>query len=346
MNEFRRFPRRWPEDRLDSARERSAEAALTPKNPAMRALLATLARLGGSDLTPVLLEGATGAGKRYSAEALHRLTHPPLGTDAPFVDVPCGAIAPDQIENALFGAERGVLASARTSQRGLIELAHRGTLFLDEVSALPPAVQVKLLGFLDTSRIRRLGADREMEVRTRVVAATRLDLGGCVRAGRFREDLYRRFSMFALRVPPLAQRPEEIADLAQLFRERCARRLKKPVTGFSEEALAALVRYAFPGNVRELQNIIERAVILCAGASIDESDLLLPGATANAAAPSFFSVDLPAGAPPPPVEHVERAYVLRVLEYFEGRRMAAAKGLGLSYPTFLKRLRELGVDRG
>src|SRR6185369_3407443 len=233
-----------------------------------------------------------------------------------------------------------------TSRRGLIEMADKGTLFLDEIAELPDLSQAKLLKFLDAQRFRRLGGEREIEVGVRVIAATNRDVDAFVKAGKFREDLYHRLSVFVLHVPALSERAEEIADLAQVFVDQCARRMRKPAVGLSSEALAKLSQYDFPGNVRELKNIIERAVILSSDSRISPDDIVLPPRSRTSALTNvFFGVPLPADGAPPPVDQVERAYVQRVLEHMNGRRGAAAEVLGISYPTFLRRLRELGIDR-
>ena len=332
-------------DRLELS-QRLAVPHTEPKSGAMRAFMRTLEQLAQSPFTPVLLVGPSGAGKQYAAEALHRFTYPPAGADSPFVDVNCAAIPADLIEGTLFGWERGAFTDARTSRRGLIEMADRGTLFLDEIAELPDHSQAKLLKFLDAQRFRRLGGEREIEVAVRVIAATNRDVDAFVKAGKFREDLYHRLSVFVLNVPPLAERTEEIPELAQVFIEQCAKRMKKRTVGLSNEALAKLSRYDFPGNVRELKNIIERAVILSADSKVQPDDIVLPQ-QARSEVPSnvFFGVSLGQDGAPPPVDQVERAYVQRVLEHMHGKRGAAAEVLGISYPTFLRRLRELGIDR-
>jgi len=332
-------------DRLELTQRTNAPTP-APKSAAMRAFTHTLEQLAKSPFTPVLLVGPSGAGKQHAAEALHRYTYPPAGTDSPFVDVNCAAIPADLIEGTLFGWERGAFTDARTSRRGLIEMADKGTLFLDEIAELPDHSQAKLLKFLDQQRFRRLGGEREIEVSVRVIAATNRDVDAFVKAGKFREDLYHRLSVFVLNVPALAERGDEIADLAQVFVDQCARRMRKPAAGLSNEALAKLKSYDFPGNVRELKNIIERAVILSSDSRISPDDIVLPPRARASAAPNvFFGVPLPADGAPPPVDQVERAYVQRVLEHMNGRRGAAAEVLGISYPTFLRRLRELGIDR-
>jgi two-component system response regulator AtoC len=333
-------------ERLQLSQQSSAPSTVAPKSQAMRAFTHTLEQLAQSPFTPVLLVGPSGAGKQHAAEALHRFTYPPTGSDSPFVDVNCAAIPQDLIEGTLFGWERGAFTDARTSRRGLIEMADKGTLFLDEIAELPDHSQAKLLKFLDAQRFRRLGGEREIEVSVRVIAATNRDVDAFVKAGKFREDLYHRLSVFVLHVPALSERSDEIGDLAQAFIEQCARRMKKQTVGISNEALAKLKRYAFPGNVRELKNIIERAVILSSQSRIQPEDIVLPEPP-RAETPSnvFFGVPLGPDGTPPQVGDVERAYVQRVLEHMNGRRGAAAEALGISYPTFLRRLRELGIDR-
>jgi len=327
------------------ARARGAPAlAGESASPQMRAVMETLRRVSQSPLTPVFILGASGSGKQFAAERLHALTHPPAAGDAPFIDVNCAALPSNLVESELFGHERGAFTDARSSRRGLIEMADGGTLFLDEIGELPEASQAKLLKFLDSMRFRRVGGERELEVSLRVIAATNQDVEALVQSGRFREDLYHRLSVFVVQVPPLAQRREEVAALAHSFLEQCAQKMKKRVTGITTPALALLDGYEFPGNVRELRNIIERAVILTRTTEITPEDLVLRPPSPRAAARAFFQVEVEAGQPPPSMHEVEHAYVVRVLEHLEGRRMAAAQALGISYPTFLKRLRELGIE--
>jgi two-component system response regulator AtoC len=188
-----------------------------------------------------------------------------------------------------------------------------------------------------------VGGERELEVSLRVIAATNQDIETLVRSGRFREDLFHRLSVFVVQVPPLAQRREEVATLAQSFLEQCARKTKKRVEGITKPALALLESYEFPGNVRELRNIIERAVILAQSSEITPQELVLRAPATRAESRAFFQVEVEAGQAPPSMHAVEHAYVMRVLEHHDGRRVAAAQALGISYPTFLKRLRELGI---
>jgi two-component system, NtrC family, response regulator AtoC len=326
-------------DQLARVRGAPASPAESP-SPKMRAVMDTLRRVSQSPLTPVFVLGASGSGKQYAAEQLHAMTH---GAEAPFIDVNCAALPSNLVESELFGHERGAFTDAKGSRRGLIEMADGGTLFLDEIGELPEASQAKLLKFLDSMRFRRVGGERELEVSLRVIAATNQDVEALVRSGRFREDLYHRLSVFVVQVPPLSQRREEVAPLAKGFLEQFARKTKKRVVGITKQALSQLEAYEFPGNVRELRNIIERAVILAAGSELTPEDLVLRPTSSRSDGHAFFRVSLEPGQAPPTMQAVEHAYVVRVLEHHEGRRMAAAQALGISYPTFLKRLRELGI---
>ncbi|HYQ14998.1 MAG TPA: sigma-54 dependent transcriptional regulator [Polyangiaceae bacterium] len=326
------------------ARVRSTHSRATEsQSPKMRAVMDTLRRVSQSPLTPVFVLGASGSGKQFAAERLHAMTHGDDGSDAPFIDVNCAALPSNLVESELFGHERGAFTDAKSSRRGLIEMADGGTLFLDEIGELPEASQAKLLKFLDSMRFRRVGGERELEVSLRVIAATNQDVETLVKSGRFREDLYHRLSVFVVQVPPLAQRREEVAPLAEAFLEQFAKKTKKRVEGITKPALAQLESYEFPGNVRELRNIIERAVILAQGNQIAPEDLVLRSPAGRPEAHAFFQIQLENGQTPPTMQALEQAYVMRVLEHHEGRRMAAAQALGISYPTFLKRLRELGI---
>jgi two-component system response regulator AtoC len=331
-------------------RERLARAESQPQSapeqlsPGLREAMETLRRVSQSPWTPVFILGPSGSGKQYAAEQLHAMTHATRGHDAPFIDVNCAALPASLVESELFGHERGSFTDAKSSRRGLIEMADGGTLFLDEIGELPEASQAKLLKFLDSMRFRRVGGERELEVSLRVIAATNHDIEELVKAGRFREDLFHRLSVFVVHVPPLRERREEVPQLARTFLQQVARKLNKRVDGISAGALALLESYEFPGNVRELRNIIERGVILAQGSQLSAEDLVLRAAVGRSAPSGFFQLEVPNGKPPPTLLELEQAYVKRVLEHMGGRRMAAAQALGISYPTFLKRLRELGLS--
>jgi two-component system response regulator AtoC len=318
--------------RAESALE-GRRRLLSPRSPAMQHTLRMLERIATSPRSPVLLLGETGAGKEVLARHLHLLRE----EQGPFVHVNCAALPDTLVESELFGHERGAFTDARTARRGLVEVANGGMLFLDEVGELPLALQAKLLTFLDKGAFRRLGGSSELSSSARVVAATNRDLTREVTAGRFREDLYFRLSVFKVEVPPLRARREDVLPLAEsLVAELCAELGRRPV-GFSAAARERLARYPFPGNVRELRNVLERALVLESGPNLELE--ALAGGTGGASTPVDPNAFVVAG-PPLPLEEVERLYVRHVLERLEGRRMEAARALGISYPTFLRRLGE------
>jgi two-component system response regulator AtoC len=332
-------------DRLAIARSSAAgPTSVEPRSRAMREVAERLRSVSRSPLTPVFMRGPSGVGKQRAAEALHALTWA-AADDAPFVEVNCAALPEDLVESELFGHEKGAFTDARTTRRGLIELATGGTLFLDEITELPLRSQAKLLKFLDTMRFRRLGGQRELAVELRVVAASNQDVEALVECGRFREDLYHRLAVYVVTIPPLASRPEDILELARSFVTHFSSRLRKRSLELSAGAARILESYEYPGNVRELRNVIERAVILSCGSLIAERDIVLPVRGTPPSPPDAFSWTsaAPHGAPPS-LEAVERAYLVRLLQHFEGHRTAAAQATGLSYPTFLKRLRDFGLD--
>jgi two-component system response regulator AtoC len=332
-------------DRLALAKPDAKLPIIQPHSAAAREVMFKLEQVAQSPFTPVFLVGPSGAGKQYAAEMLHKMTFPDDPESAPFVEVNCAALPAHLVESELFGHERGAFTDAKTMRRGLIELADGGTLFLDEITELPEPSQAKLLKFLDSMRFRRLGGQREIEVSLRIVAATNRDVAR-LDPGRFREDLYHRLAVFLVHIPSLAERRDDIPELVENFVRYFGGRVKKRITGISSSAMTALAAYSYPGNVRELRNIIERAIILTPGPEITERDVILPERREAKNEPAaFFNVRLGADGTPPPVEVVERNYVARVLEHLGGKRMAAAQTLGISYPTFLKRLRELGLSQ-
>ncbi|QDE69739.1 MULTISPECIES: sigma-54-dependent transcriptional regulator [Myxococcus] len=304
-----------------------------PHSPKMLAALQMLERIAKAPRSSVLLLGETGVGKEVIARHLHALQ----GGQGSFVHVNCAALPATMVESELFGHERGAFTDARTARRGLVEVAAGGVLFLDEVGELPLQLQAKLLTFLDKGAFRRLGGTAELSSSARVVTATNRDLTEEVAEGRFREDLYFRLSVFRVDIPPLRERREDLLPLAQsLVAELCAELGRRPV-GFSSAARARLERYPFPGNVRELRNVLERALVLEAGPELELASLEPQGTSGPPDVdPDAFIVP---GAPRP-LQDVERLYVRHVLARLDGRRMEAARVLGLSYPTFLRRLEE------
>jgi two-component system response regulator AtoC len=329
--------RRTSETRRMHDRLAQAEAELVgrhrlspPRSPAMRAVLDMVERIAAVPRRTVLLLGETGTGKEVLARHLHDLRAP---EDALFVHVNCAALPATTFESELFGHERGAFTDADRARRGLVEVAHGGTLFLDEIGELPPGLQAKLLTFLDSGHFRRLGASSESSSSARVVAATNRDLTERIRKGEFREDLYFRLSTFRIDVPPLRERVEDIIPLAEdMVRVLCVEMGRRP-TGLSPAARERLLAYRFPGNVRELHNILERALVLESGPELDLATLVFPAPMGTAPGAGFTFPDELV-----PMEEIERRYARHVLERTGGKRMEAAKALGISYPTFLKRI--------
>ena len=321
-------------DRLEHAEARLSgrRALVPPVAPNMRALLETLDRIATTaPRSPVLLLGETGVGKEALAWHLHQRS---FGESAPFIQVNCAALPDAMAESELFGHEKGAFTDAKSTRHGLVELANGGTLFLDEVGELSAALQAKLLTFLDSGRFRRLGGATELTSAARIVAATNRDLEAGVKASAFREDLWFRLSVFRLQVPPLRERTEDIPSLAEGLLERIARDQgqRSPRT-LSAQAVELLTRYRFPGNVRELRNILERAAVL-----EPDGDLRLTwlGATQpERSSGQGFVVDGPL-----PLDELERRYARWVLASLGNKRLETAKALGISHPTLGKLLRD------
>jgi two-component system, NtrC family, response regulator AtoC len=320
-------------DRLQQAeQELSGRWRMAPsKSQGFGRVVAMLERIAGSPRSPVLFLGETGSGKEVLARHLHALT---FGEDAPFVHVNCAALPATTIESELFGYERGAFTDARVARRGLAEVANGGTLFLDEVGELPLDLQPKILTFLDSGRFRKLGGVAEQSSSARVVAATNRDLPKQISRGAFREDLWFRLSVFRIDVPPLRERPEDVLPLAQSILADLAAELGRREARLGVRALERLAGYSFPGNVRELRSLLERALVLATGPELDLEVLAGASSATPAAVEGGFQV---AGAPLE-MDEVERRYARYVLEQMGGRRMEAARALGISYPTFLKRI--------
>ena len=296
-----------------------------------------LARKVARHPTTVLVTGESGTGKELLARLIHAAS-PRAG--APFVAVNCGAIPEALLESELFGHVKGAFTSADRDRTGLFEEAHGGTLLLDEIGELPPALQVKLLRALQESEVRPVGSSQSRAVDVRVVAATNRDLAADVRDGRFRGDLFYRINVVALHLPPLRDRPEDVAPLAMHFVERCNRRLGLRVQAIAPHALRALAEHAWPGNVRELENVIERAMVLAGGATIEREHL--PDAVRGRGAPSpgASGDDLSVKRQ---TEALERSLIRRALDRTAGNRTRAARLLDLSHRALLYKIREYGL---
>jgi two-component system, NtrC family, response regulator AtoC len=312
---------------------------------AMRKVIDMVDKVAEAPDTTVLIQGESGTGKELIADLIARRT---VGRkDGPFVEINCASVPESLLESELFGHERGAFTDAKTQKRGLFEEADGGTLLLDEVGEMPVAIQAKLLKVLEEMTFRRLGGTRDLSINVRVVAATNKELADEVEKGAFRLDLYHRLDVFHIRVPPLRERPEDILPLATHFLARFATRMRKPAARFAPETERLLLGYDYPGNVRELRNVIERAVILSTREVIGDDCIILSGPSrtgvATVAPPSFFSIDVDAAGKPPDLEALERAYIARLLAFAGGNRTAVARLLGVSYPTIAKKIADYGL---
>ena len=310
------------------------------ESPALKRILEQLQTVAPTDST-ILIEGETGTGKELIARAIHNLS---TRRERTLVKVNCAAIPTGLLESELFGHERGAFTGAIAQRVGRFELAHRGTLFLDEVGDIPLELQPKLLRVLQEQEFERLGSGRTIRVDVRLVAATNVDLLQKVADGQFRSDLYYRLNVFPVRIPPLRERQGDIPLLVRYFGQKYARRMKKPIDTIPAKAMAALTEYYWPGNVRELENFIERAVILSPGA-----DLQVPFAELKQR-PKLTATLSPtiASAGPATLEHAEREHIVRALgetHWVIGGPAGAAARLGMKRTTLQSRMRKLGINR-
>ncbi len=305
----------------------------------MRDLFGRIRRIAEAD-GPVLVVGESGTGKELVARAIHEESHQSGGR---FVAVNCAGIPEHLLESEFFGHIEGAFTGARRARRGLFEEADAGTLMLDEIGEMPQGLQAKLLRVLQDGRVRPVGSNREREVDVRIVASTNRDLEEDVRSGRFREDLYFRLETFTLAVPPLRRRGEDVDLLLAHFLALHALRAGKELDGFSPAAMRRLKQYPFPGNVRELRNVVERAVTFATGRLVDEEALpdrvrLYRGAAPDERAPLPESVLRPDDDVLPSLRDVERRYIQHVLERVDGNKRRAAALLGIARRTLYRRL--------
>jgi two-component system response regulator PilR (NtrC family) len=318
---------------------------LIGKSPAMQRTFEILRKIAPAR-TSVLLIGESGTGKELAARAVHELSP---RADKPFVPVNCGAIPETLLESELFGHVRGSFTGANTDKQGLFEAAHGGTLLLDEVAELPVAMQVKLLRVLQERKVKPVGGVAEREVDVRIVAATNRDLETEVEKGTFRQDLFYRLNVIQLRLPPLRERREDIPLLVDHFIRKFSAEHGRQVSGTDPEAMSALMGYHFPGNVRELENLIERAVTLASTDRVSSESLpTLKGLSASDSAVGAPAVTLPEQGIDLErvVEDFERSLIIRALERTDGHRTEAAKLLGVTFRSLRYRLSKLGITGG
>jgi two-component system, NtrC family, response regulator AtoC len=305
---------------------------LVGSSPAMVAVYKSIARVAQTEST-VLLQGESGTGKELIARAIHANSARSAG---PFVTVDGGALAETLLESELFGHERGSFTGAIAMKKGLLEKAHLGTCFLDEVADLSPALQGKLLRVIQEREIRRVGSTSSMTIDVRIIAASKKNLESLVKAGTFREDLFYRMNVVSIDIPPLRERVEDIPLLVQFFIQNYGATKDKPVTGVSPEAMELFIRYWWPGNVRELEHAIERAVALTPHSIICPEDL--PGAVKTATVQTVAQAQGWVT-----LTDLERDHILRVLEAHDRDLGRSALILGIHRKTLLRKLRQYGV---
>jgi DNA-binding NtrC family response regulator len=326
-----------------SVSERFAVGSFATRDARTRAVLEVVESVADTRAT-VLIEGESGTGKSLLARVLHECS---ARAKAPFVVVHCGALPPQLLESELFGHVRGAFTGALRDKPGRFEEAAGGTLFLDEVATAPPDLQVKLLRAVQERVIERVGSNESVQVDARFVFASNRDLAAEVAAGRFREDLYYRIHVVALRLPPLRERPSDVPLLAHSFLERFRAEHRRPSLGFSEQALARLCAAQWPGNVRQLENTIERAVLLARGPRIEPTDLgpelveaSLPGRDASIADAPLYS---PQHSLREALEAPERRILVEALELNGWSRQRTAAMLGINRTTLFNKMRKHGL---
>ena len=317
----------------------STHARLIGDSARMQQLRATIAKLARSQ-APVHISGESGVGKELAARLIHEQSGRASGG---FVPVNCGAIPTELMESELFGHKKGSFTGAHADKEGLFQSANGGTLFLDEVAELPLHMQVKLLRVIQEKSVRPVGASAEIPIDVRILSATHKNLASLVEEGRFRHDLYYRINVIELPVPPLRQRREDIPVIAQAILDRLSAELGEPVPALSPAALTALAAYAFPGNVRELENILERAVALCEGESISPGDLNLPASRMSAEEPSM-SLAPESGALPDALEQIEREAIQKALVACRYNKTKAAAQLGITFRALRYKLKKLEME--
>ncbi len=334
----------------DALEKRFDFSQIIGESEAMVAALRVAGQVARTEAT-VLVEGDSGTGKELVARAIH-FNSP--RSSKPFVAVNCAALPDTLLEAELFGSEAGAYTGSTRRRRGRVELAQGGTLFLDEIGDMPPLLQAKILRLVQEKTYTPLGGEQEARADVRFVLATHRDLKALVAEERFREDLYYRVTGLPVRLPPLRERGEDVLLLAEFFVKQTCHQLERPPMSLGPEAIAALKGYAFPGNVRELANAVERAVLLCEGEQIDAADLDLGDPAPVASAPQ---TDPASAAPAASGEHpftlpedgvaldeVERSLVRQALERSGGNKSRAAKLLGLSRATLRYRIEKYGLE--
>ncbi len=319
--EYREMRQHWSTDTFEG---------MLGSSPPMQEVFTSIRKVATTD-APVLILGESGTGKEMAALAIHRRS---ARKDGPFVAINCGAIPETLLESELFGHEKGAFTGAHVQRQGRVETASGGTLFLDEIGELPPALQVKILRFLQDQYIERVGGRSKIQVDTRVVAATNVDLKKAMSEGKFREDLFYRLAVVTIRLPSLRERSSDVPLLAKAFLRKFAVQNGRAVEDFNPKSLRALQQHFWPGNVRELENRIKRAVIMAERRYVAPADLELADGTEG----NFRTLKEAR-------ETVERELVQQALQRHGGKISRAAEDLGISRPTFYELMEKLGLGK-
>ena len=311
-----------------AARRKSGEGPIIGQSLAIQQVMEMIGQVAPTE-APVIILGESGTGKELVARTIHNLS--PRG-DGPYLGINCAALPANLIENELFGHEKGSFTGAEETRPGCFELARNGTLLLDEFTEMRPELQAKLLRVIEERKLRRVGGNREIPLDVRVLAASNCNIGQALSEGRLREDLYYRLSVFNITVPPLRERADDIAVLTQSFIARFAAESHRPITGADEECLIALQAHSWPGNIRQLRNVIQRAVALSPGPHLGRADLPAEFQHRGSSGASF---QVRVGAT---LEEVEQDLIARTIAAFRGNKTRAAKALGISLRTLYNRL--------
>lgn len=323
--------------------KRDSDIFIVGKSEIMQRISDLIEKVASSKASTVLIQGESGTGKGLIARAIHKKGS---SSERPFIEITCSSLPETLLESELFGYEKGAFTDAKSSKVGLVELAQGGTLFLDEIGELPLNLQAKLLRLIETKCFRRIGGVKDIEVDTRVIAATNCDLKAAMEHGKFREDLYFRLMVIPIYVPPLRERKEDIPILASHFIDYFNEELKKSVRGVSDEAKEAMLAYHWPGNVRELRNTIERAILL------ESTDLILPEhlpreitESLGEKLPSIERSSSLFGTVPITLAEAEKIAIRNALMLAHGNKSKAARMLGISRQTLRNKIRALGLDK-
>ena len=299
------------------------------KSRQLKDMLSLIKKIAPAD-SSVFIQGESGTGKELVANTIW---HYSKRNNSPLIALNCATFSENLIESELFGHEKGAFTDAFQTKYGLVEVADKGTLFLDEISEMPIGLQAKLLRFLDSGEFRRVGGNKIFNVDVRVITATNKELKDFIKAGRFREDLYYRLNVINITIPPLRERKEDIPELAYYFLKKYSRKLSRDISDFQPGVLELLTEYPWPGNARELENVIERAVIICDSNKIRHEDLSIPFAYAASEKGST-----------PSLEDMEKEYILRILKDVNGNQSKASQILGIDRKTLYLKLKKYGIS--